>query len=188
MIKLRNLKAEVTTYKRIFMWVGVTGVALAGFILACNFAFNPASSVHFTVYVPQQKSMYSSHLVIPGYEDSFFTIFGIQQAVLGYAIVGENTKVIQEKSTSEVNCDGLEKCATKWTKKGQLYKHGYKKYNESDSFEQVALLKKGDTKITIRKSSKETLSSEELDRFIDMLEAGSISRPYIYGEHKWQLV
>ena len=170
------------------MGVGIISVLVVGLIFACNFIFNPLSSVHFTVYVPPQKSISSSHLVIPGYEQNFITIFGMQQAVFGYAILGENIKVIQEQSTTEVNCNGLEKCATKWTKNGQLYKYGYKKYNESDEFEQVVLFKKGHIKITVRKAHNEAWKNEELDKFIDTLEPGSIGQPYVYGEHRWQLI
>lgn len=187
MMKRRNIKAKITQYKLALVWVCTAFFALVGLIITYNFVFNPASSVHFTVYVPQQKSIYSNHLVVPGYGDALITIFGMQQAVFGYAIIGENTRVIQEKSTTELNCDGIEKCTTERTEKGQLYKYGYQ-HGTSGDIEQVAVLKKGNTKIVIIRDRTQELSSEEYGKLIDSLEPAPLGRPYIYDEHTWVLV
>lgn len=187
MMNPHSLKAKIIRHKLAMVWAGIALTAFAGLAVAYNFAFNPASSVRFTVYVPQQKATYGTHLVIPGYEDDFITIFGLRDAVVGYA-VNDGTKVIQEKSTTDVTCDGLESCIVGRTKNGQSYVQGTKKYNESDSFEQVVLLKKGDTKITIRRPDKQPFTDGELNALIDTLHPASIGRPYVYGRHEWTIL
>lgn len=163
-------------------------VALTGLFFAYNFVFNPASSVHFTVYAPRQALTHSSHLVIPGYNKNSFTIFGNQQAKVGYAIMDGGPNIVQEKSTADTNCSSVKNCTTRRTVKGQVYHIG----SISDS-KQFVVLKKGDTKITIEGDGGRQLNLIDWDEFIDTFEPIAIDKlGYIFyfigSEHEWRAV
>ena len=179
-MKLRTLKAKVTQHKMKLAGLVAAVGAFIGLLFVYNFAFNPASSVHFTVYFPQGKSFASNHIVIPGYDGNSFIVFGTQQAKIGYMIFGDGTEIIQEKSMIEPSCEGIKDCVIKQTKNGQQYSYGM----NIDS-KQIAVLKKGDTKITIKRYLDRSLSADQWDVFIDTFKPGPVGQWYVYSDHKW---
>ena len=115
-------------------------------------------------------------------------MFGLQRGVVGYAIQGDGTRVIEEKSSGDINCDGVRNCETRYTAKGQSYI-----YSSGDGSGQRVFMKKGNTKITIERSQGEAFSSSEWSDLIDAFEPIAADKlGYIFyfidSKHVWRPV